>query len=49
MGSGSRLKFYRNDEFGIGFGVSRFPFAVTIWMRLTFWNASIGLGKGYDQ
>ena len=28
MGSGSRFKFYRNDEFGIGFGVSRFPFAV---------------------
>ena len=48
MGSGSRFKFYRNDEFGIGFGVARFPFAVTIWLRLTFWSAFIGIGKSYD-
>lgn len=49
MGSGDRVKFWRSDEFGLGFGVSRFPFAVTIWLRLTFWGASIGFGKGYDK
>lgn len=49
MGSGSRLKLYRNDEFGLGFGLARFPFALTIWFRLFFWNAMVGLGKGYDQ
>ena len=49
MGSGSRLEFHRSDEFAIGFGVSRFPFAVTIWVHVMFWNASIGFGKAYDE
>lgn len=49
MGSGNRLKFHRNDGFGIGFGVSRFPFAITISVWLLFWVASVGLGKAYDE
>lgn len=48
MGSGSRFKLYRSGGFNIGFGVSRMPFAVTVWLGLTFWNVSIGLGKAYD-
>jgi hypothetical protein len=49
MGSGDRITFTSSEAFGIGFNVSRFPFALTINVHLLFWHLSIGIGRGYDD
>ena len=49
MGSGSRVKFGRNDWFTVGAVVHSFPFALTITIHLMVWYVQIGIGKGYDH
>jgi hypothetical protein len=50
MGSGQRFRFYSNaDGLGVGVYVSRFPFALTINVRLLFWGFQLAFGKGYDE
>lgn len=49
MGSGNRFEVYKVSGMGLGFNVSRFPFAVTIHLHLLMWGMDLGFGKGYDQ
>ena len=49
MGSGSKFKVYTNYEgIGVGFYISKFPFACTINITVLLWTVMIGIGKGYD-
>ena len=48
MGAGDRIKFYRASDLSLGFGAARFPYAVTIYVRILLWGVSIGFGKPYD-
>lgn len=49
MGSGEKFTYGWTGSFGLGFGIARFPFAVTITANVLFWYVSIGFGKGYDE
>jgi hypothetical protein len=49
MGSGDKFKVWRSDGFGLGFNVSRFPFALTFNVHVLLWGISLGFGKGYDE
>jgi hypothetical protein len=49
MGSGNKFQVWKADGFGLGFSISRFPFALTISVSLLFWGVSLGFGKGYDE
>ena len=49
MGSGDRFIFQRTEAFGLGFNVTRFPFALTINVHVLIWHVSLGFGPGYDE
>lgn len=49
MGSGDKFSVWRAQGVGLGFSVSRFPFALTISVHLLLWGVSLGFGKGYDE
>jgi hypothetical protein len=49
MGSGDRFTFGVTQSLGLGFYVSRWPFALTIDVQFTWLHVSIGFGKGYDE
>lgn len=49
MGSGDRFSYGVLNGFGLGFGIERFPFALTITANVLFWYVSLGFGKAYDK
>jgi len=50
MGSGPRFSFrFIKEQFGFGFFIGKFPFALTINIYAFFWAIGLGFGKGYDE
>jgi hypothetical protein len=49
MGSGNKFTVWKSEGFGLGFNVSRFPFALTFNLHFLMWGVSLGFGKGYDE
>lgn len=49
MGSGDRFTLDITSGFGFGIYVSRWPFALSIDVQITWLHLSLGFGKGYDE